>query len=354
MARSSTTSSSEGRPIAGLIALALCVAAEIVFACTPWFLNGIETVVEVKRGWLRDGVADDVVLMGDSRFFSIPTEAVSEALGGGLRVTNMAWPAMGVEAPCLVLESLLAHKPPPRLIIIGFGPDMIGIDEHRISIDTWEVNRERAFTVIPAATLVPFLWERGQISMIWMLVEHRLMPPSVHHRAVILSRLHTWLWDWDRDPLEPMDHRFIDGIFRQDRIQMRTTEQMGDDVALTLEEYLGPVRAYPNEHARAMAERFARRASEANISVLVVEPPVPEAVRQIYDERGVSASFEQMLRSFEARWPSFHLSEPVVNSLPNELFGDPGHVNAAGNEEWIRIMREACAAYRREVGPVRE
>lgn len=352
MARSSTTSSSEACPRAGLAAVALCALLEMVIGSTQLFLNGVETVVDIKRGHLDAGEPDDVVIFGDSRFFSIPAEAVNEALGGGLRVCNFSWPYMGVEADPLMLEGYLDHRPAPKLLIVGFGPEFIGLEEARIRIDTWQVNRERAFTVIPTRTLVRFLVEQRQWHMLYMLLEHRLMPPSVHHRKVILSRLRTWLWDWGRDPLDPADRRYIEGMRTQGWFLMATDEEASEEVAVHLETYLGRVDVHPNAHARAMAERFAQIAGERGIPVLVIEPPTPEAIHRLYEERGVLAERERLLRSWEARWPTFRVAPPYARHLPNEQFGEMAHTNAAGNEVWIDMVREACAWYVREVGPV--
>ena len=188
--RASSTFSFRGLPRAALAAVLVCLAIEVaVVALQPRFAGALDYTVRAKLAAMTDSArVDDVVIFGDSRFFSIKPAAVEGALGGNLSVTNYSWPFAGVEMVEFALDAYLEAKQRPKLILVGWMPENLAISADRLTAAADPLYQTRLFNTLPTLPLAVSLAGGGHGRLFWGLVEHRLMPPSAHHR----DRLADW------------------------------------------------------------------------------------------------------------------------------------------------------------------
>jgi hypothetical protein len=118
-----------------------------------------------------------------------------------------------------------------------------------------------------------------------------------------------------------------------------------------LEDVFGRFENREDEALTATFERFLLLAEERGIPVLIIPTPCPQYMQEFYTARGVMPFYERTLARWDADYEFVKVAEPRLWVQPNDLFGDPGHVNTPGAElyneflsQWMRENREEVAA----------
>ncbi len=332
-------------PRAGLTALLVCLAIEIaVVALRPRFAGALDYTVQAKLAAMTDSASiDDVVIFGDSRFFAIEPAAVERALGGNLTVTNYSWPFAGVEMVEFALDAYLRAKQPPRLILVGWMPENLAVSADRLTAAADPLYQTRLFNALPAGPLAWSLARGGHGELFWGFVEHRLMPPSAHHR----DRLTDWVLG--NNVTSEDDQRLFESFRRSGSFLLYNRETAPPDAVRSYERASGgfaPESAAPNA---APFRRFLERASSEAIPVLLLNVPLPNRLHERFQEVGVIERYRLFIGEMAASFDNFRVVEPLIEVYPDEYFADVGHLNDPGDRAYqqaypARLTQYASAA----------
>ena len=343
-------SSSDRLPWAGFIAALVCLAFEaLILTLQPRFVSGLDFTVSDKRQMMTDpSRQEDVLILGDSRFFSIRPDIVDQAFGGNHLVTNYTWPFAGVETVDYFLEAYLRYKKPPKAILVGWMPENLAVSNERMSVTADPLYRTRLFNVIPAVPLATRFARDGQWGMLWELFEYRALPPSAHHRA----RLIPFAWSLaGAEPAtipDPEDRRIAGEYDGTSSFLLYEDEVAGPDAVsdynkaargLKLDSALGNVPPF---------EHFLERAASSGIRVILFNVPMPEGLYQRFDELGVIAKYHQVIARLQREFENFEVIEPTLQVYPIEHFADVGHMNKRGDQQFAGHYGQAMTRWLRD------
>ena len=334
--RGSSTSSSRRVPQAALAAVLVCLAIEVaVVELRPRFAGALDYTLQAKLGAMTDSASvDDVVIFGDSRFFSIEPAAVERALGGNLRVTNYAWPFAGVEMVEFALDAYLQAKRPPRLILVGWMPEKLAVSADRLTAAADPLYQTRLFNSLPTFPLAVSLARGGHGELFWGLVEHRLMPPSAHHRDRLAD------WALGNTATSEDDQRLIESWRQTGSFLLYHGETAPPDAVASYGRASGgfaPESAVPNA---VPFRRFLERASSKGIPVLLLNVPLPKSLHERFEEIGVIERYRRFIGEMGQSFDNFRVVEPLIEVYRDEYFADVGHLNDQGH----RAYRQAYPA----------
>ena len=338
---SSSTFSSRRFPAAVLIAVLAGLLIELaVVTLRPGFAGALDYTVQAKLRLLADSShGDDVVIFGDSRFFSIDPALVEQALGGDLTVTNYSWPFAGAEMIEFMLDAYLHSKPPPRLILVGWMPENLAVPADRLTAAADPLYQTRLFTALPAIPLTLSLARARQGRLFWASVEHRLMPPSAHHR----ERLAAWALG-EADP-SPDEQRIHESYRRTGSFLLYDQETAPSDAVASYERAVGgfaPLAAVPNT---VPWRRFLEQASSKAVPVVLFNVPIPKSLHQRYEELGVIAEYRRLIVELTHSFENFQVVEPLTEIYPNDYFADVGHLNTKGDRAYLETYPTRLAKY---------
>lgn len=351
MDRNSSTSSSERVPLlpaAALLALVVIVAIEGLFVLNRHQFRGApEKIMSIKRSELTyPRYPEDVVIYGDSRMFSVDPEAVEKALGGNLKVTNYAWYFSGFELYELMLRAHLEYKgKPPELIIFSLMPEFLVLPNEGFSLAEVPAYRPRAYNTIPADVLWSTFWEKGDWANLWHYFTYHLTPPSTKFRNRAMGSANRLLRgrDWE--------YR-LPGVWkRMGDFQARGAFTLFDRKSAMAAEsdlgrhYPGPFELQPPPPSIEAFYTFVDRTADLDIELLLLNPPLGEALHRQYERYGVPEAFEEFVADLDARYPHLTVAPPVLNVYPTHLFGDIHHINTAGDELFREQYTEVLSHY---------
>ena len=286
---------------------------------------------------------DDVVIFGDSRFFSIKPAAVEGALGGNLSVTNYSWPFAGVEMVEFALDAYLEAKQRPKLILVGWMPENLAVSADRLTAAADPLYQTRLFNTLPTLPLAVSLAGGGHGRLFWGLVEHRLMPPSAHHR----DRLADWFLG--NTVMSEDEQRLFESFRQTGSFLLYHGETAPPDAVASYERGSG---GFAPESAVANAapfRRFLERASSEAIPVLLLNVPLPESLHRRFEQVGVIERYRRFIGGMEQSFENFRVVEPLIEVYPDEYFADVGHLNDPGDRAYqqaypARLAKHALAA----------
>ena len=361
MDASSSTSFSRRWPVAFLVALALVVAGEGAIAMhRHLFVDAFFRIAEDKRARLASGEVHSVLVIGDSSMFHVPPEIAIEELGLGGEGANLAWPFSGLGMYEHLLDDYLRHRDEaPDLVITAFMPNFVAQDRKTMLLrdflattdepDLWTT---RIFSSLTAGgVLRAFLRER-----LWKGVvdyaKYRSSPPSLQLRGGIFRALADWLAQRQVPTYEGRDVAMWDRYSRLGRFPVYGDEHQDPSIMLkVLEDVFGRFENREDEALAAAFERFLALSEKRGIPVIIIPTPCPQYMQEFYTARGVMPFYERTLAGWDAKYEMLKVAEPRLWVESNDLFGDPGHVNAPGAgryndflEAWMREHREEVAA----------
>ncbi len=325
-------------PLAFLLAALAVFALELFLHANRYRLvDGIQANLMTKAAQLRDAdaPADDVAIFGDSKMFSVRPSALARAVSADspVRVTNYAWPFFGVEAFELMLESYLQNHTAPRALIINGCPELIGVPAEKVSLTAQPAHRQRAFTALPLRQIFALAVRQKTPSLLWHRLVWALTPPSVVYRDTALEALRDVArgreWPLSDDYIRMTTSYRQTGAFLMHRKRQVTAEEVRG-----LEQAIGPYGIHKNHQQAASFERFLQRAAQAEIQIYLIGSPAPPAYAERFQQLGIHQAYRAVLEHWQARFGNLHIVEPLYPVQPLHHFGDPGHLNLEGDEQF--------------------
>ncbi len=349
---SSSIYNSDRLPWAGFIAALVCLVLEgLILTLQPRFISGLDLTVSGKRQTMTDpSQQEDVLILGDSRFFSIRPDVVDRAFGGSHLVTNYTWPFAGVEIVDYFLEAYLRYKKPPKAILDGWMPENLAVSPERMSVASDPLYRTRLFNVIPAAPLASRFAKDRRWELLWELFEYRALPPSARHRARLIPFIRSAAGTGPVTIPDAEDRRIIAAYEGGGSFLLYRDEVAGPDAVPAYEQAAGGLRLDTTLRNVAPFRSFLDRAKANRISVILFNVPMPEMLYQRFDELGVIAEYQQVIARLQREFENFEVMEPALQVYPDEYFADVGHMNRQGDEQFAGHYGPAMKQWLQEQG----
>ena len=347
-APNSSISSSDRLPWAGFTAALVCLALEaLILTIQPRFISGLDFTVSDKRQTMTAPARqEDVLILGDSRFFSIRPDLVNQAFGGNHLVTNYAWPFAGVETIDYFLEAYLRYQRPPKAILAGWMPENLAVPPGRMSVTAVPLYRTRLFNVIPSAPLAFRFARDKHWGMLWELFEYQALPPSARHRTRLIPFLRSAAGPATLP--DPEDRRITAAYSRAGSFLLYDDEVAGPDAVSDYEKAAGGLKLDAVLGNVPPFERFLERASSSGIRVVLFNVPLPETLYRRFDELGVIAKYEQVVARLRREFPNFEVMEPALQVYPGDYFADVGHMHQRGDKQFAAYYGPALKHWLQE------
>jgi hypothetical protein len=349
---SSDRFSSDRLPWAGFIAALVCLALEaLILTLQPHFISGLDFTVSDKRQMMTDpSRQEDVLILGDSRFFSIRPDIVDQAFGGSLAVTNYTWPFAGVETVDYFLEAYLRYKKPPKAILAGWMPESFAVSAERMSVTADPLYRTRLFNVVPAVPLATRFARDGHWKMLWDLFEYRALPPSAHHRARLIPFVLASVGAEPATIPESEDRRIAAEYQGAQSFLLYRDEVASPDAVSDYDKAAGGLKLDAALGNLPPLRRFLERARSSGIRVILFNVPIPEGLHQRFDELGVIAKYDEVIAGLQQEFENFEVIEPTLQIYPDGHFADVGHMNGRGDQQFAGHYGQAMTRWLEEHG----
>ena len=338
-ARSSTSSSSRW-PVAALAALLVILTIEaLVYQSRGAFLDDVFPVAVRKQQAMTDGQdPEDILIMGDSRYFSIRPDSVEQAFGPDFEARNFTWPFFGVDAYVYTMESYLEYNPPPRIILTSFMPNYISIPTEFLRLGEVQLMADRAFLSLPSYPLFKSLLDDGRWRLAWDLFEYTAMPPSATYRNGIQRALSSILEGegWPKRP--EREASWLEQYEEHGAILLFEDEVNGPNAVQNYIDNYTPLELFEDPEVLSIFEEFLEIADQNDVPVVLVNTPLPNVVVDYYEEKGILEAYRGHIAAFQKRHENLYIVEPLIRRFPNDHLGDLGHLNRAGDERFHEIF----------------
>lgn len=343
-ARSSTFSSDAGGnspgkeiamircfPVAAVAAVILVILFEVVFVWNNryhfWDANYI--LLDQKKQAMTDKrPADDIAILGSSRFYHVDPEPISE-LFGGAQVMNYAWGYCGVEAYEGMLRGFINAGRVPKVILVDGAPEVFAYRHDTLTISENPGLRVGfSVTVPPVAALRTEAGHKAW-NTTWEILSQYMTPTSTLYRDQIKAEFST-LAKGHLPSLPPQYDRLVTTWRKQGWFYFVKPDQVVDPAEFEmLEKNTGPYVLRQNSDITYSYQRFVRLAREHGVQVVMLPVPNNEYAFEKFDREGVYRQYDQWLSKLEKKYDNFHAPGPRWFYWPGAL-GDALHVNAKG------------------------
>jgi hypothetical protein len=335
-------------PFAAVVAVVCIILIEAV-AIQRHILrleDPISAAVSAKRARLTSGTQkDDIVVFGSSRIFSVKPKTVSNAWDGKARVTNYAWPDMGMQSYEAMFRAYTHYNPPPRFVLVDSRIELISMRQEHNSMLQLASNRVRAYRLIPAIPLLKYAADRRYGNLMWHRFEYLLTPPSAHYQRPIVDGLRSVAAGRGWPPVSSDYERITEAYQREGAFRMFEDRTVTPDEMATFEKSYGPFVCYDNREEVQAFDRFLTLANDSGTTVLMIGCPLTPVLKTKYDDVGATAAYEKLIAEWQQRHANFHALEPLAPVYPMDNFGDPGHVNVRGDQLFQEQYESSLRAY---------
>lgn len=325
---------SRALPLAAAVACALVVAFEAgVWKSRHFLWDANYILLETKRAAMAaPAPADDVAVLGSSRFYHVRPDAISAALGGA-RVTNYAWGYCGVEAYEAILRGLIQAGRTPKTVLVDGVPEIFAYKRELLSATKSEGLRTGLAVTAPASAAITTALAAHEYATGWQFLARKLTPPSTLNRQALATATKNFLKTGKKPALPPGYDRLVETWQRQGWFYFTDSAQIGSPADFNANAHVtGPWELRKSPGATAAYERFIALAARHNVQVILAPVPNNELAFNAFDRLGVYHRYDAWLTDLERRYPNFRAPAPRWYCWPG-LLGDALHVNAAGAEK---------------------
>jgi hypothetical protein len=328
-------------PLAAIAAILLIVLFEVGFVWQfryhIWDANYI--FLEQKREKLTgDSPADDVAILGSSRFLHLRPAAISQAFGGAT-VTNYSWGYCGIEAYEAMLRGLITAGRAPKLVIVDGMPEIFGYNTAMLTVT--QAPKLRTGFAVTAPFWATVRTEIGQKEWktAWQLIAQRMTPPSTLYRDWVTAALKVLLSTGHLPPLPDGYEETAGAWKRQGWTNFAPPASVATEADFkAFAKETGPyILRKESKKVAWRYERFIRLAAEHDIEILSVAVPNNDLVYAEFNQNGIYDHYSDWLEHLQRKYPNFHAPPPYYMHWPGML-GDAIHVNAAGAARHMNLV----------------
>jgi hypothetical protein len=332
-------------PHAAVITVLLIVAFEVFIRLNESHFTGAFNgiVLERKKALKNPNIRHDIVILGDSRYYSLRPDLVEKKLKGNLRVGNYCWPFEGIEAYEYMLDAIVEYKKPPRAIIASLPPDYFAIPEKNLTCTQSRIYRIRMFNVFPDFFILGKAIKERSRPLFWDFLSYKITPLSSRYRSKVTSVLFNLLSSLSWPPLDDDEYRILEQEKQYGSFLIFDDERATSQAWKSYEKVYAPIARYHHSRILAKFERFLEKAKNRDITVILFNTPLLEEQYRIFKDKGIVEGYETQVREWARIFPNFQYIEPYLYSYPDYLFADPGHLNFQGDQKFREFYPLALA-----------
>lgn len=331
---------SYGWPRAAALAVALVVTFEagFVYKFRYRFWDSTYSLAEIKRNLLTSDIpADDIAILGNSRFYHIDPHRLKAVFGDNLRITNYAWAWCGTEVYEPMLRAMIHSGRKPKVVIVDANPELFGYKEYLLSTAGDPSNQSRYRQTAPFWPGLRFQLVRGLWGPAWDTLSARITPPSVNYGERVANGVERAIKD-QKLPKPRQDFGQMVEHWRQHGWLQFAPERVSEWAEYEhLETLNGPYIVNKNPHVLESYERFLALAQEHGVEVILLPIPHNELQYAAYERNGVFAAYDKWLNEMQAKYPVFRAPAPRWQTWPGML-ADAGHLNKAGIQRHMELI----------------
>jgi hypothetical protein len=332
-------------PHAALISVLLIAAFEVFIRLNESHFTGAfnAIVLERKKTLGNPDIQHDIVILGDSRYYSLRPDLVEKRLKGNLRVGNYSWPFEGIEAYEYMLDAILKYKKPPQVIIASLPPDYFAVPEKNLTYAQSGIYRIRMFNVFPDFFILGKAIKERSRPLLWDLILYKITPLSSRYRNKVpgvlfnLLRFKTW------PPADDDEYRILEQEKQYASFLLFDDDRATSQAWNRYEKAYAPIAPYHHSSILGRYERFLEKAKNRHIPVILFNTPLLEDQYRTFKDMGILESYETQVREWTRAFPNFQYIEPYLYTYPYPLFADAGHLNLEGDGQFREFYPFALA-----------
>ena len=332
-------------PHAAVIAALLIAAFEIFISLNQGHFSGAfnAIVLERKKALKNPNIRHDIVILGDSRYYSLRPDLLEKKLAGTLRVGNYCWPFSGIEAYEYMFDAILEYKKQPRAIIVYLPLDYFAMPEKYLSCAQSGIYRIRMFNMFPDFFIVKKALEGRSWQLLWDFISYKLTPLSSRYRNKVPGVMSNLLSFKGWPPPDDDEYRILDQEKKYGSFLLFDDDKATSETWTVYEKVYGPVRLYRHSGILKNFEHFLQKAQNRKIPVIFFNPPLLEDQYWKFKDMGILESYKTQVLEWSRVFPNFQYIEPVLYYYPNSLFADSGHLNLKGDRKFREFYPGALA-----------
>jgi len=332
-------------PHAAVISVLLIMAFEVFIRVNRSHFSGAfnAIVLERKKALGNPDISHDIVIMGDSRHYSLRPDLVEKGLKGNLRVGNYCWPFEGIEAYEYMLDAILEYKNPPRAIIASLPPDYFAVPEQYLSYTQSRIYRIRMYNVFPDLFILNKAIKERSMPLLWDFFSYKVTPLSSRYRSKVPGVLFSLLSSGSWPPLDDDEYRILEQEKQYGSFLLFDDDTATSQTWKVYEKVYSPLARYHHSSIFARFERFLEKAGNRHITVILFNTPLLEDQYRSFRVMGILESYEIQIREWVRAFPNFQYIEPCLYSYPDSFFADPGHLNLLGDRKFRESYPSALA-----------
>lgn len=357
MRSSSSTSSSSPKRILAVAAGVLLFTSLIAWAVSRLAPDIAEKTVlfcERKLEWSKAGLADDIVILGDSQATaSLRPNSLAPLVGPGLEIRNYGLPGASPAGLEPILANLLNQPKLPRLVVLAFVPQALQEDSARFQGLVLPNLMDAKLTLRTALETdhPDYLVQWAALRLPTYRLRESILQTTLGWVARQSPRFASLLLDATGLPLGARRARYFEWEYgdREARNETILRELEAERGWRYFREWAFAGEKLPPNHLfdygpfaidtrEVLALRhIVARCRAANVPILVLPLPVPEGrVRELEAKNGIKP-FQALWRKLGAGYRQLYVSQEALIPTVHDHFSDNAHLNLVGLHDYTPV-----------------
>ncbi len=281
--------------------------------------------------WQKDFITNesiqaDVLFLGDS----LQVSGVMAAQWGN-NAYNISLPGTTPVEMCYALKTYLEHHEPPKLVIMGFGQN------HYIEMNCYWI-RTVYFRYLPISEQVAFIKQAKALDDMVVFGDGNVLGETLTYGLYAPSRylpaLLNMLEEQNRQATNTA--AYFSSRESHGYLQIGMLDSCSDaSASVAYDNFIVAPTIDANIH------QIAQLCAAADIQLVIERPPCNQATMDA-THATFAAQYAQYLDSLTEDFPET-IVNTVIEIYPDDCFGDPGHLNQNGAEQYTRSLYERYA-----------
>lgn len=304
------------------------------------FMDANYILLEQKRVALTSlPGADDVAILGSSRFYHLKPKPIAALVGKGAQVTNYSWAYCGVEAYEAMLRGLIEAGRKPKLILTDGFPEIFSYPESMLTNTQSEDLLAGFAATAPVGAALRTEVGQKRYDIAWKVLEYAMTPPSTLFRKSLIQCIQELLTNGTR-PSFPAHYDRVAAWQQNGWFNFAPPQRIADVRDFdALQKITGPHILRDNVAATRAYERLVHLAHDNGVKIILLPVPNNSVAFEAFTRNGVYKKYDKWLNGLETKYDNFKAPGPRWFCWPNML-GDAGHVNAAGAARHMDLVLE--------------